>query len=163
MTAMAEFETGAVVVAVEEPQSLAGASRAVDSEFDASQAVANELEVETQGAESAEAPEPVVVVGKQFKTFAEVKVLLEELKAKSNHPLRVFNSQSVEEYNTRRAKAKVPLDPVDKKWQYTYYSLRCVHYGEARKRSKGVRPNQRHFAMNCPVKLIISYDRTVNF
>ena len=88
-----------------------------------------------------------------------MKSFLEELKSKFNHPLRVFNSQSVQEYNQRRLKARNPLDPIDKKWQYTYCSMRCVHYGQPRKRSRGLRPNQRHFSMNCPVKLIISYNR----
>ena len=32
----------------------------------------------------------------------------------------------------------------------------------ARNRSRGVRPYQRHFAMNCPVKVTVSFDRKVN-
>ncbi len=104
--------------------------------------------------EMAQIPE----TGKKFESFDQVTQLLDQLK-EANHPLRVYNSQSVDEYNKRREKAKSPLDPVDKKWQYTYYSLRCVHYGQARSRSKGIRPNQRHFAMDCPAKLTISYDR----
>ena len=47
-----------------------------------------------------------------------------------NHPLRVFDSQTVEECNKSRAKAKQPLESIDKKWRYTYYSVRCVHYGQ---------------------------------
>ena len=84
--------------------------------------------------------------------------MIDDLKA-HNHPLRVFNSQTVEECNKRRAKAKQPFEPIDKKWRYTYYSVRCVHYGQGRRRSKGVRPNQRHLSLNCPAKLTVSYDR----
>ena len=97
-------------------------------------------------------------VGKRFSSYDEMMAFINGLKA-SNHPLRVFNSQSVEECNKRLAKAKQPLEPIDKKWRYTYYCVRCVHYGEGRRRSKGVRPNQRHLALNCSAKLTISYDR----
>ena len=97
-------------------------------------------------------------VGKRFECYEDMMVMIDDLKA-HNHPLRVFNSQTVEECNKRRAKAKQPLEPIDAKWRYTYYSVRCVHYGQGRQRSKGVRPNQRHLALNCPVKLTVSYDR----
>ena len=40
--------------------------------------------------------------------------------------------------------------------------MRCVHYGEARSRGKGLRPNQRHFPMGCQVKIITSYDKLQN-
>ena len=69
--------------------------------------------------------------------------VIDYLKA-HNHPLCVFNSQTVQECNKHHAKAKQPLVPIDKKWWYTYYSVRCVHYGQGWYRSKGVRPNQRH-------------------
>lgn len=39
---------------------------------------------------------------------------------------------------------------------------RCVHYGKPRSRSKGIRPNQRHFALQCPMKVTISFDRKTN-
>ena len=38
---------------------------------------------------------------------------------------------------------------------------RCVHYGEPRKRGKGIRPTQHHFALQCPAELHISYDHNV--
>lgn len=41
---------------------------------------------------------------------------------------------------------------------------RCVHYGEPRKRGKGIRPTQHHFALQCPAELYISFDhRTKKF
>ena len=95
---------------------------------------------------------------KRFESYDDMMAMIDDLKA-HNHPLRVFNSQTVEECNKRRAKAKQPLEPIDKKWRYTYYSVRCVHYGQGRRRSKGVRPNQRHLSLNCPAKLTVSYDR----
>ena len=38
----------------------------------------------------------------------------------------------------RRLKAKIPVNPVDEWWCYTYYSIRCDHYGQPRQRSKGI-------------------------
>ena len=75
-------------------------------------------------------------IGRKFNSFQEVQDLLSKLKA-FNHPMRVFNSQSVEDYNNRRAKAKKPLEPID-----AYYVIACVHFGQPRQRSKGIRCNQ---------------------
>ena len=36
-----------------------------------------------------------------------------------------------------------------------------MHYGEPRKRGKGIRPTQHHFALQCPAELYISYDHNV--
>ena len=38
---------------------------------------------------------------------------------------------------------------------------RCVHYGEPRKRGKGIRPTQHHFALKCPAKLYVSYNHHI--
>ena len=38
---------------------------------------------------------------------------------------------------------------------------RCIHYGQARCRSQGAHPNQRHFALSCPVTITISFDQKV--
>lgn len=145
----------------------------MDCEYEAvdrSSDVAMEKELHACGDETMDVPEvgmeqevdsgfsAELLVGKKFNSCDEMMALLDRLKA-SNHPLRVFNSQTVDECNNRRAKSKQPLEPIDKKWRYTYYSVKCVHYGQSRHRSKGVRPNQRHLALNCPVKLTISYDR----
>ena len=54
-------------------------------------------------------------VGKRFECYDDMMAMIDGLKTK-NHPLRVFNSQTVEECNKRRAKAKHPLEPIDKKW-----------------------------------------------
>ena len=97
-------------------------------------------------------------IGRKFNSFEEVKGLLDKLKA-SGHPMRVFNSQSVEDYNRKRVKAKVPLEPISSRWQFAYYAIACVYFGQPRKRSSGVRCNQRHLALGCAAKLTISYDR----
>ena len=34
----------------------------------------------------------------------------------------------------------------------------CAHYGQSRCQSPGIRPNQRHFALDCPVKMNISFN-----
>ena len=99
-----------------------------------------------------------VEVGRKFNSFEEVQELLSKLKA-SNHPMRMFNSQSVDDYNKKHAKAKVPLDPIDTKWKFAYYVIACVYFGQPRKRSKGIRCNQRHLAKQCTAKIVISYDR----
>jgi len=101
-------------------------------------------------------------VGRTFESFSELEVALGELRKNGCHPLRVFNSQTAIDYNKKRLSTKNPVEPVDtEKFRYTYYSARCVHYGEARHRSKGLRPNQRSFAMGCPVKVTVYYDRLV--
>jgi len=97
-------------------------------------------------------------VGRKFNSFEEVQELLDKLKV-CNHPMHVFNTQSIDDYNKKRAKAKTPLEPVDSKWKFTYYVLGCVHFGQPRKRSNGIRCNQRHLAMQCSAKITISYDR----
>ena len=86
-----------------------------------------------------------VQVGRKFNLFEEVQELLKKLRA-YNHPMRVFNSQSVDDYNKRRAKARVPLEPIDSKWKFVYYVIARVHFGQPRKKSKGIRCNQRHLA-----------------
>ena len=96
--------------------------------------------------------------GKRFESYDDMMTMINALKL-HNHPLHVFNSQTVEECNKCCVKAKQPLEPINKKWRYTYYSVRCVHYGKGRRRSKEVRPNQRNLVLNCHAKLKISYDR----
>ncbi len=101
-------------------------------------------------------------VGDSFESFSEFEEALNRLRKSGYHPLRVFNSQSAKDYNKKRVSAKNPIDPVDEEnVRYTYYSVRCVHYGEARHRGKGLRPNQRSFSMGCPAKLTVSYERYV--
>ena len=82
----------------------------------------------------------VLQIGRKFNSFDEVKELMDKFKA-AGHPMCVFNSQSVEEYNRRRVKAKVPLEPIDSQWQFAYYAIACVHFGQPRKRSSGIRCN----------------------
>ena len=98
-----------------------------------------------------------VHIGRKFNLFQEVQDLLSKLKA-FNHPMRMFNSQSIEDYN-RCAKAKEPLEPIDGKWKFAYYVIACVHFGQPWKRSNRIRCNQRHLAIQCTAKITISYDR----
>ena len=65
----------------------------------------------------------------------------------------------MDDYNKRRLQAKEPLEPIDRKKQYAYYVIACVHFGQPQKRSTGVRCKQKYLALGCGVKLIISYDR----
>ena len=58
---------------------------------------------------------------------------LERLKKEQNHPFRVYNSEKAEHYNKRLINASNSSPAVDcTKIPYTYYSVRCVHYGEPR-------------------------------
>ena len=66
---------------------------------------------------------------------------------------------------TGREQAKKSSNEVidELKFEYTHYSVRCVHYGVARSRSKlgskGLRPNQHHFPLGCQAKITVAYDR----
>ena len=80
--------------------------------------------------------------GLSFSTFEELNAMVNQLKS-NRHPIRVFNSQ---DYNKKRLKANIPLKPVDEWWCYTYYSFRCVHYGQPHRRSESIRPTQHYLA-----------------
>ena len=65
----------------------------------------------------------------------------------------------VAEANQRRLKAKTLTEPIDEKWKYAYYLVKCIYYGEARQRGKGIRPKQKHFAKGCTAMIrLVSYD-----
>ena len=66
--------------------------------------------------------------GQEFNSFEEVDSKINELFAQGHHPLRIFNSQSAEDSNRKRAKADSVLTPIDvAKWRYAYISYRCVY------------------------------------
>ena len=95
-------------------------------------------------------------VGKQFNSFGELEACLIRLSEKFCYPFRVFNSQMVPEAIQRRLKAKTPTQPIDEKWKYTYYSVKCVQFGEARHRGKGIRPKQQHCAKALSLGILLS-------
>ena len=96
-----------------------------------------------------------VEVGKSFSSFSEFEKCLRDFKEKNNHPLHVFNSQTAKNYNSKH-----PADHVDEeRFLHTYYSIRCVHYGEPRHRGKRIRCHQQSFAMKCPVKITVTFDK----
>lgn len=96
-------------------------------------------------------------VGQTFSSFAEFQKELARIKAEGSHPLRVFNSQTAKDYNRKRNPSQPAVN--EDKFQYTYYSVRCVHFGKPRHRSREIRCNQKSFAMECPVKITVSYDK----
>lgn len=101
--------------------------------------------------------------GKRFPSFADVESALDELKKIEYHPLRVYNSQKGEDYNKKRLSRKYPGEPVDvTKFQYTYCSVRCVHYGQPRHCGKGLRPIQQSFSLGCQAKITPSYNKSLN-
>ena len=103
--------------------------------------------------------EEKLAVGKRFSSFSEVESALNNLRKDGHHPLRVYNSQKGEDYNRKRLSRKYPVEPVDvSKFQYTYYSVRCVHYGQPRRRGKGLRPVQRSFSFGCQAKITLVYN-----
>ena len=94
-----------------------------------------------------------ISVGSSFSSFKEFKDRFEHLKKKGFHLFHVFNSQSGKDYNQKRVSKKYSNEVIDEsKFEYTYYSVRCVHYGVARSRSKGLCLNQRHFSLGCEAK-----------
>ena len=96
-------------------------------------------------------------VGQTFSSFAEFQEELARIKEGGNHPLRVFNSQTAKYYNRKRNPCQPSVN--EDNFQFTYYSVRCIHYGKPRRRSRGIRCNQKSFAMECPVKITVSYDK----
>ena len=69
-----------------------------------------------------------------LKTLREAWMFSKEKVA--SHPFHVFNSQSGKDYNTKRASKKYSNELVDElQFEYTYYSVQCVHYDEARSRA----------------------------
>ena len=82
-----------------------------------------------------------MVVGTSFNDFKDTEAGLEKLKNEQYHPLRVYN-QFAADYSRKRVNAKYlspPADTVQK--HYTYYSVRCVHYGDPRQsQGKGMSP-----------------------
>lgn len=62
--------------------------------------------------------------GKEFSSFEELEAAVNELQNVYHHPLRVFNSPTVQDMNRRRQKSKSVLKPINEKWRYTYLSYR---------------------------------------
>ena len=79
-------------------------------------------------------------VGKQFDSFEELDNALKSLHEKFHHPLRVYNSQTVSKANEKALTAKIPMKPIDERWRYAYYVVKCVHFVEVHQRGKKVRP-----------------------
>ena len=68
-------------------------------------------------------------VDTQFDTFEQFHTALDDLKRNGYHPLRVYNSQSAEDYNKHRKKKKIITDLVDaEKIKYsTHIIVLCVY------------------------------------
>jgi hypothetical protein len=79
-----------------------------DSETTPNSSTASEAATEQEIPEQDVKTDPVDskewFVGKRFESFDDMMEMVDDLKA-HDHPLRVFNSQTVEECNKRRAKA----------------------------------------------------------
>ncbi|KAK3919760.1 Zinc finger SWIM domain-containing protein 3 [Frankliniella fusca] len=96
------------------------------------------------------------VQGAKFRTYKEIEPLLVE-HAKKQHVLYgIYCSQLVESYNAKFNKCL----PKDLKYQSFTYA--CNHYGNPRKNSKGMRPNQRYFPLKkrCKAHVRVSTDET---
>ena len=109
--------------------------------------------------------EKKLVVGKRFSSSSEVESALNnQLRKDGHHQLRVYNSQKGEDYNRKRLSRKYPGEPVDvSKFQYTYYSVRCVHYGQPRHHGKGPRSIQWSFSFGCQAKITLAYNKGLNY
>ena len=74
--------------------------------------------------------EPAVKVcdgeGKKIQQFWGLKAAADELKHVSHHPLRIFNSQTIDDVNRKHKKSNSLLGHMDEKWQYTYLNYRFV-------------------------------------
>ena len=68
--------------------------------------------------------------GQEFSSFEELNASINDLSTQGHHPLRIFNSQSAEDANKKRAKAGSVLTPIDvTKWRYAYVSYRYLPNG----------------------------------
>ena len=67
-------------------------------------------------------------VGQTFSSFAEFQEELARIKEGGSHPFQVFNSQTAKDYNRKRNPCQPPVN--EDNFQFTYYSVRCVHYGK---------------------------------
>jgi len=84
---------------------------------------------------------PKMEIGQTCTSFPEFEKCLKDFKEQNNHPLRVFNSQTAKNYDS-----KYPADYMDEeRFSYNYYNVRCIHYGESRHHWKGVRFHQQSF------------------
>ena len=100
-------------------------------------------------------------VGTCFDDFKDFLCDLERLKKEQNHPFRVYNSEKAEHYNKRLINASNSSPAVDcTKIPYTYYSVRCIHYGEPRpSHGKSIPKSLRTFRKGCQAMLTLSYDK----
>jgi len=57
----------------------------------------------------------VFKTGSKFSSFKELQTKLKVLTSDYCYPIHVFNSQTMEDYNKKRLKAKTPIELVDKR------------------------------------------------
>ena len=66
----------------------------------------------------------VILKGQEYNSFEELKADIDDLKNVFHNPLRIFDSQTVQDVNRRCKKSNSLLGPIDEKWWYTYISYR---------------------------------------
>ncbi|XP_067866046.1 zinc finger SWIM domain-containing protein 3 [Heterodontus francisci] len=66
------------------------------------------------------------------------------------------STHTLERENKRR-RVEIPI-----RFKYASVRLCCVHYGQPRIRSTGVRPNQRYLALGCEVLISVKFNTTKN-
>ena len=96
-------------------------------------------------------------VGRTFESFSELEVALGELRKNGCHPLRVFNSQTAIDYNKKGTQhKKIHWN----RWTRRSFRTRITVLDVYTTGKQGIAvKDQRSFAMGCPVKVTVSYDR----
>ncbi|XP_072420027.1 uncharacterized protein [Chiloscyllium punctatum] len=92
----------------------------------------------------------------EFESFDEFSCRLELFQQATGSIFKKSRTHTVKKANETRT------IPIPGHFKYTSVNLQCVHYGQPRIRSTGVRPKQRYLAMGCEACITIHLDPNKN-
>uniref|UniRef100_UPI00398F3D16 uncharacterized protein n=1 Tax=Pristiophorus japonicus TaxID=55135 RepID=UPI00398F3D16 len=87
----------------------------------------------------------------EFDSYEEFALKLEEFQQATGSLFNRASSHTVAFENKRRKK------PIAARFQFTLVKLCCVHYGQPRTKSTGLRPIQRHLPVGCEATFTLAY------
>ncbi|KAK3924527.1 Protein FAR-RED ELONGATED HYPOCOTYL 3 [Frankliniella fusca] len=97
---------------------------------------------------------PGLAKGSSFSTYKELEPVLQELSTLQLVPFTKYCTRPVESHNAKEGKN------LPKELKYQSFTFACIHYGNKRSNSRGERPNQSSFKMNCKARLRIRVDES---
>ncbi|XP_067912888.1 zinc finger SWIM domain-containing protein 3-like [Heterodontus francisci] len=92
----------------------------------------------------------------EFDSYDEFSMRLEMFQQATGSLFKKVSTHVLERENKRR-RIQIPS-----RFKYASVKLYCVHYGQPRIRSTGVRPNQRYLAMGCEAFITVKFDTFKN-